>query len=105
AAIGSVRGMPAPPVAVELKADERAGMVSGVIGNDALEVAPRTAVISSKIVRGTDHSLADDPIGGRYRQSGELLGARESLARLVYPQAEERAQLVVDIPHPLGETK
>ena len=78
-------------------------MVSGALGNDTLQVVSSVAVIPPVKGGYADHSLADEPIGGRHSQSGELPGVSESQLRLVCPQAEERAQLVVDIADPLGE--
>src|ERR1700733_6500179 len=80
-------------------------MVGGAIGNDTLQVLSSVAMIPPVKGGYADHSLADEPIGRRHGESGELPGVREGQLRLVCPQAEERAQLVVDIADLLGEIK
>jgi hypothetical protein len=91
---------------VDLEAnDVRLLSRSDVVGEHALDMAPRAEQIAHVMLRRTDHLLADQAIarvGLLRRQSIELLSQGQSDAMLAAadvedPQAPERAQLVLGV--------
>src|SRR5689334_16459428 len=102
------------PLVAALKATElRLLGRSNIVGEHALEMAPRAEQIAHVMLRRTDHSLADQPIvrvGLLRRQSVEPLSQGQSDALLAAadvegPQAPQRAQLVLGVTEALRNLK
>jgi hypothetical protein len=84
---------------VELKANNAGpGIVRDVIRKEPLNVPPCTALIASIVVRDSDHSLTDHPIGWRYRDGGELPRQFESFPIFELPEYAQRARNWWSIP-------
>jgi hypothetical protein len=51
---------------VSMKSDDAgSGVGGGLIRDDALDVAPRVTLIALIMIRKSDHSIADELVGGR----------------------------------------
>jgi hypothetical protein len=77
---------------VELKANNaRSGIMRDVIRKEPFNVPPRTALIASIVVRDSDHSLADYPIGWLGRDGRELPRQFESFPIFELSEGAQRA--------------